>query len=484
MAIYHLNVRGVAPSRGSSAVASASYQSGQTLVDERTGERCDYARKERVVGCGIEPPDGAPAWAADRQRLWNEATRAHGGGTELVARRWEFALPRELSPEERRQCVMDFCAARTAKGHVCDWAIHDDGDGNPHAHVLETALPLGSDGFERPAAPRSEKCYLCRNERGEERVIPSSEWKTAKGEWAKVFRYEVGGDEVRLTKAEAEARGLTNQDRVSKSPVATMQRVGGGNSLEDAKAELRVARKAWADIANRRLAEHAARTNTEAVTIDHRSFKERGIEYVPTVHEGSRPSPERAAQNVRARSVNAAIDRVAAQLAALKARAAVWFARKTDALTRRRELFIARHRGLMMQTAARAHGLSVAREIARTVGREIDVVFSRRSDNHFAELEAALAKHGIEMDFTDGKGDLSYSKGGQTVTGAEIRRPLSELVAMSREAGRKVSAEELRGMAARETAKLGREGDGAQGKKPERGRTVTVELDIENGITR
>lgn len=484
MAIYHLNVRGVAPSRGSSAVASASYQSGQTLVDERTGERCDYARKERVVGCGIEPPDGAPAWAADRQRLWNEATRAHGGGTELVARRWEFALPRELSPEERRQCVMDFCAARTAKGHVCDWAIHDDGDGNPHAHVLETALSLGSDGFERPAAPRSEKCYLCRNERGEERVIPSSEWKTAKGEWAKVFRYEVGGDEVRLTKAEAEARGLTNQDRVSKSPVATMQRVGGGNSLEDAKAELRVARKAWADIANRRLAEHAARTSTEAVTIDHRSFKERGIEYVPTVHEGSRPSPERAAQNVRARSVNAAIDRVAAQLAALKARAAVWFARKTDALTRRRELFIARHRGLMMQTAARAHGLSVAREIARTVGREIDVVFSRRSDNHFAELEAALAKHGIEMDFTDGKGDLSYSKGGQTVTGAEIRRPLSELVAMSREAGRKVSAEELRGMAARETAKLGREGDGAQGKKPERGRTVTVELDIENGITR
>lgn len=205
---------------------------------------------------------------------------------------------------------------------------------------------------------------------------------------------------------------------------------------------------------------------------------------MPTVHEGSRPSPERAAQNARARSVNAAIDRVASQLSALRQRATVWFARKTDAITQRRELFIARRRGLMMQTAARVRGFSVARDIARTVGREIDAVFSRRSDNHFKELQAALGARGIEMHFTDGKGDLSFSKGGQTVTGAQMGRPLRELVAMSREAGRKVSAEQLRGMAARETAKLAREGEARQGSKPERGRTVTVELDIESGIHR
>lgn len=483
MAIYHLNVRGIAPSRGSSVIASASYQSGQTLVDERTGERCDYARKERVIDSGIELPDGAPSWAADRQLLWNAAARARLGN-ELEARRWEFALPRELSPEERRRCVIDFCAERTAKGRACDWAIHDDGDGNPHAHVLETALPLGADGFERPSEPRYEKHYVCRNARGEERLVPSSEWKAVKDEWAKVFRYELGGEEVRLTKDEAKGRGLTNQDRVSASPVASMRTVGGEKAIDDAKAELKAARKSWADIANRHLAEHAARTNTEAVTIDHRSFKERGIEYVPTVHEGSRPSPERAAQNARARSVNAAIDRVASQLSALRQRATVWFARKTDAITQRRELFIARRRGLMMQTAARVRGFSVARDIARTVGREIDALFSRRSDNHFKELQAALGARGIEMHFTDGKGDLSFSKGGQTVTGAQMGRPLRELVAMSREAGRKVSAEQLRGMAARETAKLAREGEARQGSKPERGRTVTVELDIESGIHR
>ena len=38
MAIYHLNARGIAPARGSSAVASAAYQSGETLRDETTGD--------------------------------------------------------------------------------------------------------------------------------------------------------------------------------------------------------------------------------------------------------------------------------------------------------------------------------------------------------------------------------------------------------------------------------------------------------------
>lgn len=484
MAIYHLNVRGIAPSRGSSAVASASYQSGQTLVDELTGERFDYARKERVVDAGVELPDGAPAWASDRQRLWNEATRVHGGGTELVARRWEFALPRELAAEEQRQCVMDFCAERTAKGRACDWAIHDDGDGNPHAHVLETALALGADGFVRPTEKRYEKHYVCRNERGDERLVPSSEWKSVKGEWAKVFRYELDGEEVKLTKAQAKERGLTNQDRLSTSPVASMRTVGGEKAIEDAKTELRAARKSWADIANRHLAEHARKTNTQAVTIDHRSFKDRGIEYVPTVHEGSRPSPELAAQNEQARLVNAAIDRVAKQLAALKERASAWFARKTDAITRRREAFIARHRGLMVQTAARSRGLSAMRDIARAVSREVEAVFSRRSDNHFNDLEAALARSGISMDFTEGKGDLAFSKGGQTVTGAQVGMPLRELIAMSRSAGRAVSAEQLSDMAARERAKLAMEDAASNEKVSGRHRSITVEIDIDHGITR
>ena len=49
MAIYHLNARGCSPSTGAGAVRKAAYQSGQALVEERSGQLCDYARKERVA---------------------------------------------------------------------------------------------------------------------------------------------------------------------------------------------------------------------------------------------------------------------------------------------------------------------------------------------------------------------------------------------------------------------------------------------------
>lgn len=85
MAIYHLNARGCSPSTGAGAVRKAAYQSGQALVEERSGELCDYARKERVTAEGLALPAAVPA--VDRGALWNEAERVWanaGGGKELV----------------------------------------------------------------------------------------------------------------------------------------------------------------------------------------------------------------------------------------------------------------------------------------------------------------------------------------------------------------------------------------------------------------
>ena len=80
MAIYHLNARGCSPSTGAGAVRKAAYQSGQALVEERSGELCDYARKERVTAEGLALPAAVPA--VDRGALWNEAERvwANAGG--------------------------------------------------------------------------------------------------------------------------------------------------------------------------------------------------------------------------------------------------------------------------------------------------------------------------------------------------------------------------------------------------------------------
>lgn len=287
MAIYHLNVRGVSPSRGSSAVKSAAYQSAERLRDARTGELCDYSRKERVDATGIELPEGAPAWAADRQSLWDQATAAWAGGRELVARRVVVALPRELDADLAEAAVRDLARSMADSGHAADWAIHGLGGGNPHAHVLASALALGPEGFRRPEAPKAVKHYLCRDASGREREVPAPEWKAAKAEgWAKVFRYRVGDGEERLTQAEAAARGLGNDDRASKSPVARCRRPDGTSAREAERSELVALRARWADVANARLAEQAARDGTRAARIDHRSNADRGLDEAPTVHEG------------------------------------------------------------------------------------------------------------------------------------------------------------------------------------------------------
>ncbi len=473
MAIYHLNARGVAPARGSSAVAASAYLSGEALRDEATGDLKRYSRRERVVDSGLALPDDAPDWG--RQRLWNEAMRAHDGGNGLVAKRYEFALPRELSLEEQRACVDDFCALFGDRAR--DWAIHDDDGGNPHAHVLVSALPLGPDGFERPKAQKSTKVYLCRDCAGEDLFVMARDWKAAKAEGIeKVYNFKDG---ERRTMSEARALGLTKDDRKSKTPVAVTAKMDGSRAFDAEKADLRRLRAEWARIANKRLAEHAERTSEQAVTIDHRSFKDRGVEYVPTVHEGQRPTPERVAANAEARETNRAIDRILAELRRLKDRAAAWWEHKADALTQRRRAFIARHTGVMRATAARRRGMAMGRavelDIATTVEAEIRRVFSRRSENHFNDLAASLGAQGVVMDFADGRGDLTFARGGHVVTGAQMGRPLRDLMAMSKEAGRPVTAERLKAMTEAQRAELakgGRKAADARG-------TITVEVELD-----
>lgn len=479
MAIYHLNARGVSPARGSSAVASAAYQSGETLRDETTGDLKRYARKERIADTGLALPDGAPEWS--RQRLWNEATRAHVGGTELVAKRYEFALPRELNLDEQRACVLDFCGL--FKDKACDWAIHDSGDGNPHAHVLVSALKLGAEGFERPKAQKSTKVYLCRRPDGSDVMVAAKDWKAAKAEGIeKVYNFKDG---ERRTMSQAEAQGLTKDDRKTKTPVAVTAKMDGAKAFDAEKAELKRVRASWAQIANKRLAEHAARHDEVAVTIDHRSFEDRKIEYVPTVHEGQRPTPERVAMNVEVRQTNRAIDRVIDELRRLKERASAWWAEKTDVVTQRRRAFIARHTGLMRATAARKRGVAMAAKldvsIAKTVEAEIQQVFARRSDNHFNDLAAALAERGVAMDYVNGCGDLKFTQDGRTVTGAQMGRPLRQLVAMSQEAGRPVTAAQLKAMTAQQRDKIVRE-QAQKTAKVQKPLTVEIELENENGI--
>ena len=152
MAIYHLHTKHMTRSKGHSAVAAASYRTGEKLVDERENRTYDYTRKQNIKHCEIITPDHAPSWTHDRQTLWNEVEAIERRKDSRVAREVEVALPRELGLEEHKQLLREFIKENfTNEGMVADVAIHHekagDGGNNPHAHILLTTRAIEPEGF-------------------------------------------------------------------------------------------------------------------------------------------------------------------------------------------------------------------------------------------------------------------------------------------------------------------------------------------------
>lgn len=147
MALFHFQSSVVQRSKGQSAVAAVAYQSGCSLTDLRTGIEHDYSRKRHVVFTEIAAPDHAPRWVQDRSQLWNSVEAAESRSNSQTAYAYEFALPRELTLTHWIGMVRKFIAPLVGRGQIVDWAIHDAGDGNPHAHLKATMRPLDGDHF-------------------------------------------------------------------------------------------------------------------------------------------------------------------------------------------------------------------------------------------------------------------------------------------------------------------------------------------------
>ncbi|WCA60500.1 Ti-type conjugative transfer relaxase TraA [Agrobacterium tumefaciens] len=153
MAIYHLSTKPVSRSSGRSAVASAAYRCAVLLTNHRDGLVHDFTRKEGVEHKEIVLPEGVAAdWALDRSALWNAAEFAEKRKDARVAREFEIALPRELSPEGRLKAARAFAQDLANRyGAAVDFAIHSPGEHgdirNYHAHVLMTTRQVGRAGL-------------------------------------------------------------------------------------------------------------------------------------------------------------------------------------------------------------------------------------------------------------------------------------------------------------------------------------------------
>jgi len=267
IAIFHCPIQIIKRSVGKSAVAAAAYRSGEKLVNEWDGMTHDYTNKGGVVHTEIMLPTHAPPEFADRSTLWNSVEFSEKSSDAQLAREIEVALPVELSPAEQLALVRAFVKDNFVTAGMCaDFAIHDKGTGNPHAHILLTVRPLREDGKWGP------KCR-------------------------KVYDLDSQGNRI------PDGKGSWKNHREDTTD---------WNNRENAEKW----RAAWAAYANRAL-EAAGRPER----IDHRSYKRQGIEQIPSIHMGPAASQmERRGIRTEKGDINRQIDADNKLLKEIKAR--------------------------------------------------------------------------------------------------------------------------------------------------------------------
>ena len=277
MAIYHLEAKVVSRGAGRSAVAASAYLSCSRLYNDYDGIQHDYTKKQGLVWQQVFLPEYAPQEWKDREQLWNAVEEVETAKDSRLAREFVVALPIEMSRQEQIELLHEFIREQFVSDGMCaDAAIHDTDGHNPHAHILLTVRPLDEQGKWQY---KTEKEYLC-IKNGEERVFTAAEFKAAQNEgWEKQYPYKVGKKKVYMTPSAAEAQGLVRADKHPKST-----RYGRQNSISErwnSEEQLAAWRAAWADVSNRYL-ERSGREER----IDHRSNAARGIDEIPTIHEG------------------------------------------------------------------------------------------------------------------------------------------------------------------------------------------------------
>lgn len=217
-------------------------------------------------------PSHAPPDFQNRSVLWNSVEKIEKAKNSQLAREIEIAIPKELNREQQISLVREYVNDNFVSVGMCaDFAIHDKDDRNPHAHIMLTIRPLEQNG---EWGAKSKKEYIT----------------------------DKNGERIKLKNGNFKTRKVNTVDW-----------------NEQSKAELW--RSAWADIANKYLAE-----NEIAERIDHRSFERQGTEQIPTIHLGVAASQmeckgittERGNINREIKTQNKILAEIKAKISALK----------------------------------------------------------------------------------------------------------------------------------------------------------------------
>jgi len=234
VAITHFTPQLIGRGNGRSAVLSAAYRHCAKMTYEIEGRAVDYSNKRNLAHEEFLAPPDAPKWvlaliadrsvAAAAESFWNRVEGFEKREDAQFAKEFIIALPVELSRGENIALMRQFVFEQVlSRGQVADWVYHDE-PGNPHVHMMTTLRPLTETGF------------------GAKKIAVA-------GDDGQPVRTKSGKIQYRLWAGE--------------------------------KAEFLQQRNCWLDLQN----EHLALRGFE-IRVDGRSYAERGIDLVPTVHVG------------------------------------------------------------------------------------------------------------------------------------------------------------------------------------------------------
>lgn len=204
MAIYHLATRAGKAHQGQ-AVKHAEYIEREGLYEDRN----DLVAREA---------GNMPSWAqddtADFWKAADELERANG----RAYREFEVALPRELDHDQQAALVRDFVKEQLGDRHAYEWAIHDKGDGNPHAHIMfsermqDGVDPDRDHYFKRPEKGGCRKDGRWNVGRGQKSEV----LQKARARWAELqnIHLERAGELVRVDHRTLEEQGIDRRPQI------------------------------------------------------------------------------------------------------------------------------------------------------------------------------------------------------------------------------------------------------------------------------
>ena len=275
----HFKITIIKRSQGQSAVAGAAYQSGERLFSEYDQRTKFYNKKKELVHAEIMLPSYAPPGYADRATLWNAVEAVENQWNSQLARRIVLAFPVEVPKEQYLSMIKEFCQEQfVSKGMIADFAIHDKGDGNPHAHILLTLRAIDEHG---KWLPKARKVYDL-DENGERIRLASGNWKCHKEntvdwndqKYAEVWRHswetitnrylEAAGRPERVDLRSFERQGIQQIPTVHLGPAAhQMEKRGVETFLGNLNRDIRAANSLMQSI-RRQLKQNENRMRTIA----------------------------------------------------------------------------------------------------------------------------------------------------------------------------------------------------------------------------